>query len=251
MSLRNGAAGRTRARGVVASLVLTALVAAACSGGDGDDPPSTPAPTTAAATTTTVFGSEAADALLADRDLPADWEPRELLETGDLARTCPDVAAQVAAAGDGPAPQTAQRAARAPAVGLPAVRHEVALYGDVSSARDAFDVRSSGELALCLAAVGIETLEGEDAALSGRGFRAADPGPLGEEARSWILSFTVEEQGVRLDGTFEITTFRVGPIVSTLLITTSPLFALTREQRADLLAAAVARATRVVDDLAA
>lgn len=234
--------GRRRVGALIASAFL-AIMAGCRDGGTAPDA----AATTTVPTTNAAAPLTARDALLAPGDLPVAMEVRDPAEHGDLEDACPELASDVEDLTGVPGVDAADTAARALDVGLPAVRHDVARFADEAAAREMFDLRASGEFALCLAAVGAETLERDGAVLAGRGFREADPGDLGDEAASWVLSFTLEEAGVSLQGNFEVTTLRVGPIVSTVLLTTSPLFPLTSVQRTEVLTAAVSRATTVAE----
>ncbi len=222
-----------------------ALLIAACSGG-GDSAEPTPSLVTTTTTSTTTPPADpdelAAAASLTIDDMPDGWEERDPQDPVPLDSICPDVAAELEAAetlGDRAA--RARFVARDEADAIPAVRQEIYLYSAPGDAASAYHVRASGEHALCSAAVGTELLEGESR-LVGSGFREVEPGDLGTESRSWVVSFALEEGDARVDASFEIVTFRVGPLVSTVLITTGPAFPLAAPERAEILATAAARA---------
>lgn len=236
--------GRSRVRGLALACTLLVVVAAACSGDDSEGAAEPTTTVTVSATTTEpeLVPQQVADAaVLTSDDVPDGWEERERRPV-DLANPCPAVTIDLTLIEpEGAAPGRSGFAARNPDPGIPAVRQEVYVYDDAQSAQTAFQVRSSGEFALCASATGAEILEATDTVLAGEGFREADPGDLGTESQSWVVSFAIEESGVTVDARFELATFRVGPVVSALLITTSPAFPLSTTERQAVLASAAER----------
>jgi hypothetical protein len=201
-----------------------------CIGGD-DGAPATSAPvdTTPAIDVDAV----ARAAALTRRDLPAAWRTIQAEPTRGLDDTCPPIARRLQDA-TGDVAATEQRAARVRDTGLPALRQRVDVLPTVAAAREMYEVRASDDFARCLA----ETVAGQSVLA---GPREVDPGRLGDASSSWVVPVSISADGLALDANLEVVTFRNGPIVNSLVLSSSPLFPLDGDVRSGILRDAARR----------